>query len=121
MAGTEILDISGLNAAGYGPIRVYVNVGYEPYPSNFNPLPDSKFDSYLPDPGFVLNTGLRTPLFSGVFNSSPLLDDGEYDYITDSQGYTAISPGGLLGRPHPLLCRHCCTATPRRFAAYCER
>jgi Ca2+-binding RTX toxin-like protein len=88
MAGTEIFDISGLNSAGYGPIRVYVNVGYEPYPSNFNPLPDSKFDSYLPDPGFVLNTGLRTPLFSGAFKSSPLLDDGEYDYITDSQGYT---------------------------------
>ncbi len=86
--GTEIFDISGLNAAGYGPIRVYVNVGYEPYPTNYNPLPDSEFDSYQPDPGFALNTGLRTPLFSGPFESSPLLDDGEYDYITDSQGYT---------------------------------
>ena len=35
-----------------------------------------------------MNTGLRTPLFTGKFLSSPLLPDSEYSYITDSQGYT---------------------------------
>ena len=54
MAGTtEILDLNGLNAAGYGRIGVYINLGFEPYPENYNPLPDSAFDSYTPDAGFT--------------------------------------------------------------------
>jgi len=85
---TEILDLNGLNAAGYGRIGVYVNLGFEPYPENYNPLPDSAFDSYTPDAGFTLNTGLRTPLFTGPFESSPLQADGNYTYITDQSGYT---------------------------------
>jgi Ca2+-binding RTX toxin-like protein len=89
MAGTtELIYMGNLNKAGYGPVEVYVNVGYEPYPEGFNPLPDSAFSSYVPDPGYSLNTSLRTPLFTGPFLSSPLLPDGEYEYITDSQGYT---------------------------------
>ena len=89
MAGTtEILDLNGLNAAGYGRIGVYINLGFEPYPENYNPLPDSAFDSYTPDAGFTLNTGLRTPLFTGPFESSPLQADGNYTYITDQSGYT---------------------------------
>ena len=89
MAGTtELIDMNKLNKAGYGPVEVYINVGYEPYPENFNPLPDSAFSTYEPDHGFSLNTGLRTPLFTGKFISSPLLPDGEYAYITDSHGYT---------------------------------
>lgn len=89
MSGTTELIYTGkLNKAGYGPVEVYVNLGYEPYPDNFNPLPDSAFESYVPDPGYSLNTGLRTPLFTGKFLGSPLLPDGEYTYITDSHGYT---------------------------------
>jgi len=87
-AKIEIFDLRALNKAGYGPIGVYVNLGYEPYPQNYNPLPDSEFDSYDPDPGFIKNTGLRTPLFTGGFLSSPLLNDGSYSYLLDSQDYT---------------------------------
>lgn len=87
-AKIEIFDTTKLNSAGYGPIGVYVNIGYEPYPEDLNLLPDSEFDTYEPDPGFVKNTGLRAPLFTGGFIGSPLLKDGEYEYITDSQGYT---------------------------------
>jgi hypothetical protein len=87
-AKIEIFDITKLNAAGYGPIGVYVNIGYEPFPAGYNPLPDSLFDSYVPDPGFIKNTGLRTPLFTGGFTSSPLLDDGSYEYLVDSQGFS---------------------------------
>jgi Ca2+-binding RTX toxin-like protein len=87
-AKIEIFDLAKLNKAGYGPIGVYVNLGYEPYPENYNPLPDSEFDSYVPDQDFIKNTGLRTPLFTGGFLSSPLLNDGDYSYLTDSQGYT---------------------------------
>ena len=85
---TELIYTGNLNKAGYGPVEVYVNLGYAPYPDNFNPLPDSAFDSYEPDPGYSLNTGLRTPLFTGKFLGSPLLPDGEYTYIMDSHGYT---------------------------------
>ena len=88
MASTEIFDLRNLNAAGYGLIGVYVNQGYEPYPAGYNPLPDTNFDSYQPDQGFIKNTGLRTPLFTGPFISSPLLDDGDYTYLTDSKDYT---------------------------------
>ncbi len=42
----------------------------------------------MPDTGYSLNTSLCTPLFTGPFLSSPLLPDGEYEYITDSQGCT---------------------------------
>lgn len=86
----EIFDISGLNKAGFGLIGVYVNLGYEPYPENYNPLPASEFDSYTPDSGFIKNTGLRTPLFTGEFFSSPLLQNGDFEYITDDQGYTWV-------------------------------
>ena len=89
MSGTtEIFYTGNLSPVGYGPIEVYVYVAYEPYPEDYKPLPDSEFDSYQPDSGFVLNTGLRTPLFSGPFLSSPLQPDGEYTYIADSYGYT---------------------------------
>jgi hypothetical protein len=88
VAKAEIFDISSLNAAGYGKITVYINSGNEPYPQNYNPLPDTEFESYIPDPGFVKNTGLRTPLFKGGFLSSPLLRDDDFQYIKDSQGYT---------------------------------
>lgn len=84
----EIFDLRNLNGAGYGQIGVYVNLGYSPYPENYNPLPSSQFDSYQPDQGFIKNTGLRTPLFTGAFISSPLLKDGEYSYLADSKGYT---------------------------------
>lgn len=87
-AKIEIFDLQQLDKTGYGPVGVYVNLGYEPYPENFNPLPDSEFDSYTPDEGFIKNTGLRTPLFTGGFLSSPLLDNGDYQYLTDSKGYT---------------------------------
>jgi len=87
-AKIEIFDTTKLNFAGYGPIGVYINLGYEPLPEGFNLLPDSQFDSYEPDPGFVKNTGLRTPLFTGGFAGSPLLDDGIYEYLVDSQGYS---------------------------------
>jgi Ca2+-binding RTX toxin-like protein len=89
MAGTtELIDMTNLNKAGYGPVGVYVNLGYEPYPEGYNPLPDSAFSSYVPDPGYSLSLSLRTPLFTGPFLSSPLLPDGDYNYLTDSQGYT---------------------------------
>ena len=42
----------------------------------------------MPDPGYSLNLTLRTPLFTGPFLSSPLLPNGEHEYITDSQGCT---------------------------------
>jgi hypothetical protein len=87
-AKIEIFDSTKLNLAGYGPIGVYVNIGYEPFPEGYNPLPDSQFESYVPDPGFLKNTGLRTPLFTGGFIGSPLLEDGDYEYLIDSQGYS---------------------------------
>ena len=87
-AKIEIFDTTKLNYAGYGPIGVYVNVGYEPLPEGYKTLPDSLFDSYEPDPGYLKNTGLRTPLFTGGFISSPLLVDGSYEYLVDSQGYS---------------------------------
>jgi len=87
-AKIEIFDSTKLNLAGYGPVGVYVNIGYEPFPEGYIPLPDSQFDSYVPDPGFLKNTGLRTPLFTGGFIGSPLLEDGDYDYLIDSQGYS---------------------------------
>ena len=65
-----------------------MNLGYQPYPDNYNPLPSTAFDSYQPDPGFIKNAGLRTPLLTGLFLSSPLQDDGQYTYITDSQDYS---------------------------------
>jgi hypothetical protein len=44
MSGTtELIYTGNLNQAGYGPVEVYVNLGYEPYPDHFNPLPDSAF------------------------------------------------------------------------------
>ena len=86
-AKIEIFDTTKLNYAGYGPIGVYVNIGYEPLPEGYKTLPDSQFDSYKPDPGYLKNTGLRTPLFTGGFISSPLLVDGSYEYLVDSQGY----------------------------------
>lgn len=89
MAGTtELIFTGNLDQAGYGPVEVYVNLGYEPFPEGYNPLPDSAFSTYVPDPGYSLNPSLRTPLFTGSFLSSPLLPDGEFSYITDSQGYT---------------------------------
>lgn len=87
-AKIEIFDTTKLNYAGYGPIGVYVNIGYEPLPEGYKTLPDSLFDSYEPDPGYIKNTGLRTPLFTGGFISSPLLVDGSYEYLVDSQGYS---------------------------------
>ena len=66
-AKIEIFDTTKLNYAGYGPIGVYVNIGYEPLPEGYKTLPDSQFDSYKPDPGYLKNTGLRTPLFTGAF------------------------------------------------------
>jgi hypothetical protein len=87
-AKIEIFDATKLNYAGYGPIGVYVNIGYEPLPEGYKTLPDSQFDSYEPDPGYLKNTGLRTPLFTGGFLSSPLLADGSYEYLVDSQGYS---------------------------------
>lgn len=77
-AKIEIFVTTKLNYAGYGPIGVYVNIGYEPLPEGYKTLPDSQFDSYEPDPGYIKNTGLRTPLFTGGFISSPLLVDGSY-------------------------------------------
>jgi len=89
MAGTtELIYTGNLNKTGYGIVEVFVNVGYEPYPEGFNPLPDSAFESYKPDEGYSINTGLRTPLFTGPFLSSPLMPDGAYKYITDSHGYS---------------------------------
>lgn len=87
-AKIEIFDATKLNYAGFGPIGVYVNIGYEPLPEGYKTLPDSQFDSYEPDPGYLKNTGLRTPLFTGGFLSSPLLADGSYEYLVDSQGYS---------------------------------
>lgn len=51
MAGTtEILDLNGLNAAGYGRIGVYINLGFEPYPENYNPyrIPHSTATPRMP-------------------------------------------------------------------------
>jgi len=79
----EIFDLRNLNSAGFGQIGVYVNLGYSPYPEHYNPLPSSQFDSYQPYQGFIKNTGLRTPLFTGAFISSPLLKDGESSYLAD--------------------------------------
>ena len=41
MAGTtKLIYMGNLNKAGYGPVEMCVNVGHEPYPEGFNPLPD---------------------------------------------------------------------------------
>jgi len=84
----EIFNLQNLNKAGFGNIGVYVNLGYEPYAESYNPLPASEFDNYEPDDGFIKNTGLRTPLFTGAFKSSPLAVEGDYTYIFDSKGYS---------------------------------
>ncbi|HWB48586.1 MAG TPA: VWD domain-containing protein [Stellaceae bacterium] len=77
----EIADARGLGADLSGQLVVYIESGS-------NPITEAAWETYTPDPGWILNTP-RASQFD-VLNvlGSPYQPAGVYTYYTDRLGYT---------------------------------
>lgn len=79
--GFEIADLRGLGADYMGQMVVYLAAGD-------NPITAEEWETYEPDPGFILNTP-RAPKFDVLdVLGSPYQPTGTFTYLTDTQGFT---------------------------------
>ncbi|MCB1502847.1 MAG: M10 family metallopeptidase C-terminal domain-containing protein [Bauldia sp.] len=93
--GFEIADLRGVGADYTGQMVVYLASGG-------NPITDVEWATYVPDPGFILNTP-REGQFD-VLNvlGSPYSPTGTYTYYTDGSGFTWQAVAAVENRIWPF-------------------
>ena len=103
--GYEIGDLRGVGADFTGQMVVYLAGGD-------NPITDEAWATYVPDPGFMLNTP-RAGKFD-VLNvlGSPYQPTGSYTFLTDSHGYTWRAVAAVENRIWPFAAEDYAGANP---------
>jgi len=93
--GFEIADLRALGADYTGQMVVYLAAGA-------NPISEAAWETYQPDPGFMLNTP-RAGQFD-VLNvlGSPYQPTGSFTFYTDSAGYTWQAVAAVENRVYPF-------------------
>jgi hypothetical protein len=93
--GFEIADLRGIGPDYMGQMVVYLAGGD-------NPITQPEWDTYTPDPGFMLNTP-RAGQFD-VLNvlGSPYQPTGSFTYLTDSHGFTWLAVAAVENRIYPF-------------------
>jgi hypothetical protein len=96
MAGYEIADTTGLGEDLTGQLVVLLAAGN-------NPMTAEAWETYVPPPGYSLNTPRL-----GWFNElrvlgSPYVPTGEFTYVTTSDGYTWESVAAVQRSVYPYI------------------
>jgi len=93
--GFEIADLRSVGTDYSGQMVVYLEAGD-------NPITAEEWATYVPDPGFILNTP-RAPKFDAlIVLSSPYQPTGSFTYITDSSGFTWQAVAAVENRVYPF-------------------
>jgi len=96
MAGYEIADTNGLGEDLMGQLVVLLAAGN-------NPMTAEVWETYVPPPGYSLNTP-RFPWFGELrVLGSPYVPTGEITYVTTSDGYTWESVAAVQRSVYPYI------------------